>query len=219
MNTATTRVRVAEMLFGLGVAVVILGTVWVTREFYATPEKPVKVPTNGMSATVLHEPVTVPEFELLDQHGNRFSQASLLEQWSLLFFGYTQCPDVCPSTMNVLVQMEKHLQQDSGIEKPKYVFVSIDPDRDTPEHLAHYMVFFHPEFLGVTGTQDQLQSIAEPLGVFYQKNIRKGHENNYSINHSTAIFLVDPRGRVRALMSPPHDATVMARDYRFIVEQ
>ena len=214
MNFAVNRVRFAEMLFGFGLAFVIGAALWIGREFLESPEAPQALSAQSQ-ATVLAEPIAVPTFNLVDQHENAFTQASLLGQWSLLFFGYTHCPDVCPTTINLLVQMEQQLQQ-AAPDKPKYVFVSIDPDRDTPSHLAQYMAYFHADFLGVSGAQKQLQAITQPLGIYYQKEL-PDLEGNYAFKHSSAILLVNPDGKVHALMSPPHDPVAMATDYQTIL--
>ncbi len=217
MNLAVAKIRLAEMLLGIGMAAVIIAIIWIAREFRQPPEI-ARVQTNTLSATLLETPLTVPEFKLVDQHGNSFTGDRFKGRWSFVFFGYTNCPDVCPTTLSVLVQMEKQLQQFKDLEKPAYVFISIDPDRDTPEHLAQYMTYFHQDFLGVTGSLEQLQQMTKPLGIFYEKNNRE-NESDYSMSHSSAILLIDTEGRLRALTSPPHDATAMVSDYRYIVAQ
>ncbi len=215
MTYALARVRLAEILLGIGLALALLGIAWIAREFL----KPVQTP--GMvqmktQATVLSEPMSIPNFKLVDQNGNIFTRDSLKEQWSFLFFGYTHCPDVCPTTINVLTQVEKQLQQHSGLAKPRFIFISIDPDRDTPDHLAEYLTYFHQDFLAVTGPMDQLKVLTKPLGIFYEKN-NLDNENNYSINHTSAILLVDPQAHVRSLTSPPHNANTIVKDYRYVL--
>ncbi len=203
------------MLLGLGVAVVLLAAVWVVREFLKSPEAP-GLAQGQTQATVLAEPIGIADFNLLDQQGNRFTLDSLKGQWAFLFFGYTHCPDVCPTTISLLMQVDKKLQQFTELEKPRYIFVSIDPERDTPEKLTEYMAFFHQDFGAITGPKEQLDLLTKPLGIFYEKN-KPDEEGNYSINHTTAILLVDPQARVRSLTSPPHDAAAIAKDYRYVL--
>ncbi|MCP4188178.1 MAG: SCO family protein [Gammaproteobacteria bacterium] len=217
MNHTVVRVRFSEMLVGIGMAVVIFGIVWIAREFQKPPEAPV-LTQHKIQATLLQEPIAVAEFSLTNQFGNSFTKDNLKGHWSYLFFGYTNCPDICPTTMNVLVEMERQLQQDTDLEKPGFVFVSVDPDRDTPEQLAQYMTYFHRDFLGVSGPDDQLKILTKPLGIFYQKNQPEGNEDSYAMQHSSAILLLNPDGAVQALTSPPYDATIMANDYRNIVD-
>ncbi len=203
------------MLLGIGMTVAVLGTIWTAREFLKPPENPSLARANTQ-ATLLDDPVSIPRFSLVDQHGENFTLDRLKGQWSFLFFGYTNCPDVCPTTINVLMQVENQLQQHSDLAKPRYIFVSIDPDRDTPEHLARYLTYFHPDFLGITGSEEQLQTMIKPLGIFYEKN-SPTNDGNYSINHTTAILLSDPQARVRSLTSPPHNASAIAKDYRYVL--
>ncbi len=203
------------MLLGFGLALALLGVAWVAREFLKTPLPPGMVQTK-IQATVLSDPMNIPEFKLIDQNGMSFTQDSLKEQWSFLFFGYTHCPDVCPTTINVLEQVEKQLQQHTDLAKPRFIFISIDPDRDTPEHLAKYMTYFHQDFLAVTGPLDQLKMLTKPLGIFYERN-NPNNESNYSINHTSAILLVDPQARVRSLTSPPHNPNTIAKDYQYVL--
>ncbi len=215
LSRAVARIRLAEMLLGIGMVVAVLGTAWIAREFLKSPEMPGQVRANTQ-ATLLHEPLSIPEFKLVDQYGNSFTRDNLKEQWSFLFFGYTGCPDVCPTTISVLMQVEKQLKEYTDLVKPRYIFVSVDPDRDKPENLADYMTYFHQDFLGVTGPEDQLKIMTKPLGIFYEKN-SSNNEGDYSINHTTAILLVDPQARVRSLTSPPHNANTIAKDYRYVL--
>ena len=207
------------MLFGLGVASVLIAVIWIGREFLKAPEQPALVQNNALSATLLDQPLPVPDFKLVDQYGKSFTRESLRKHWSFMFFGYTHCPDVCPTTINELVQTENQLKRYTDLEKPHYVFVSIDPERDTPTHLAQYMSYFHKDFLGVSGSEDQLRSLTKPLGIYYEKETADLDESNYAVKHSAAILLIDHEARVRALLSPPHDATVMVKDYRQILAQ
>nr|VFK55169.1 MAG: protein SCO1/2 [Candidatus Kentron sp. TUN] len=166
--------------------------------------------------TVLGNPRPVPSFTLMDHHGNSFTQADLQGQWTFLYFGYTSCPDVCPTTLGVLAGTHKILQERSVAMHPKFVFVSVDPGRDTQEQLAHYVPYFNPNFLGATGTEDEILALARSLGVVYRRSYEGDSEKNYLIDHSASVLLVDPKGRVVAVMSPPHDARSIAENFRKI---
>ncbi len=217
MNFAVTRVRLAEIFFGVGLALVMAAAVWIAREFLGPADAPIPLPPE-IRATVLDEPLAVPEFQLIDQNGERYSRADLVGRWSILFFGYTHCPDICPTTMSTLVQMESRLRQLAGQGRPRFVFVSVDPERDSSEHLAQYTNYFHPEFLGVTGADRQLRSLTAPLGIHYQMDPPDSN-GSYAVRHSSAVLIVGPDANLRALMSPPHDAVVMASDYLQILER
>jgi protein SCO1/2 len=167
-------------------------------------------------ATLLTPPRPLPDFQLTDQDGAAFNLSHLRNRWSLLFFGFTHCPDVCPTTLGVLARAERELAELPANERPQIVFVSVDPKRDTPQQLASYVKFFSSTFTGVTGTQQSIDDFTRALGV--PVAITPTENGDYSVDHSAAIFLIDPQGAMRALFSTPHTALVIADDYRRIVD-
>ena len=168
-----------------------------------------------VKATVLTPARPLPEISLIDQAGAQFDGSRLKNRWSLLFFGFTRCPDVCPATLGTLAQVAKSLADLPPGERPQIVLVSVDPQRDTPEALASYVRFFDPSFTGLTGTQLAIDSLTRALGV--PVAISKTGNGDYTVDHSAAIFLIDPQGAMRALFSTPHEPAVIAADYRRIV--
>lgn len=168
-------------------------------------------------ATLLTPARPLPQFALVDHSGAGFDPARLKGRWSLLFFGFTRCPDVCPTTLGVLAQAEKSLADLPATQRPQIVLVSVDPQRDTPEQLASYVRFFSPSFLGVTGTQESIDSFARALGVPFAISKSPAGNGDYTVDHSAALFLVDPQGAMRALFSTPHVPSAIAADYRRIV--
>ena len=168
-----------------------------------------------VKATVLTPPRPLPEIALIDQAGAEFDGSRLAGRWSLLFFGFTRCPDVCPQTLGVLAQVDKSLADLPAGARPQVILVSVDPQRDTPEQLASYVKFFAPSFTGVTGTQHAIDSFTRAMGV--PVAIRPTENGDYTVDHSAAIFLLDPQGAMRALFSTPHDPKIIAGDYRRIV--
>jgi len=168
-------------------------------------------------ATLLTPPRPLPQFALLDHTGAAFDPAQLKNHWSLLFFGFTRCPDVCPTTLGVLAQVEKSLADLPVAQRPQVILVSVDPQRDTPEQLAAYVRFFSPSFRGVTGTQQAIDSLTRALGVPVAISKSPSGNGDYTVDHSAAIFLIDPQGALRALFSTPHVPAVIAADYRLIL--
>ncbi len=116
-----------------------------------------------------------------------------------MFFGFTHCPDICPTTLLSMNQVAKRLQQASI----RYVFVSLDPKRDTPEKMKEYVSFFNPDFIGLTGKKADIDQLSEALGIIYdyEGDVEAG---KYTVNHYAAILVIDPKGRVRAHILPPH---------------
>lgn len=169
-----------------------------------------------VKATVLQPVKALPEFQLLDQDSKAFDRARLERHWSLLFFGFTQCPDVCPTTLGMLSQAKRQLSDLPAAQRPQVVLVTADPQRDSAAQLGPYVHFFDPEFIGVTGSAAEIQRLAQALGVSIA--IRKLVNGDYTVDHSTTIFLVDPQGALRAVFSTPHVPAVIADDYRRIVD-
>ncbi len=167
-------------------------------------------------ATLLTPPRPLPEFELVDQDGSPFTQAQLRGHWSVLFFGFTHCPDVCPTTLGVLAKARQELSDLPDELQPHVVLVSVDPKRDTPQQLASYVKFFDSSFTGVTGTERSIDEFTRAIGV--PVAITPTQNGDYSVDHSAALFLIDPQGNMRALFSTPHVVSVIADDYRRIVK-
>ena len=158
----------------------------------------------------------IREFQLTDQHGEKFDNQSLNGKWSFVFFGYTFCPDICPTTLAVLTAMQKQLQHAPEIwSDTQVVFVSVDPERDTQEILANYMDFFNKEFYAVTGSRSEIDKLTQQFGAGYiiEPETSPGH---YLVSHTGAIFLTDSQGALIASFSMPHDPGLIASLYRQI---
>lgn len=170
-------------------------------------------------ATVLGaqaRPVT--DFSLIDHHGKPFVSKSLRHRWSVLFFGYTFCPDICPVTLSSVRQAIESLTPELRA-KLNVVFVSVDPSRDTPERLSEYVTYFHPDFVGVTGTQDQLARLARGLGIVYARAKRSSDDPNYLVDHSASMLLVGPDAKLHAVLSAPHEPALLARNLKAILQR
>ncbi len=157
---------------------------------------------------------SLPAFQLKDHHGEDFNNSRLQGNWSLLFFGYTHCPDVCPTTLLALSQILPHLNADT---KPQVVFVSVDPERDTPEVLSQYTPHFHPSFLGVSGDPAELERLGTAIGILSMKVPDPKGGDNYFMDHSTVVVLIDPDGRFVGVFPAPHDGEGMAMDLQAII--
>lgn len=166
-------------------------------------------------ATLIDPTRPLPPLAFIDQNGQPFGPEQLRGHWSILFFGFTSCPDVCPTTLALLAQVEQKLADMPTEQRPHIVLVSVDPKRDTPERLAQYVKSFSPTFTGITGEQDAIHEFALKMGVPVAISQQPG--GNYTVDHSAAIFVVDPNGALRALSSTPHEVPIIAEDYRSIV--
>lgn len=162
---------------------------------------------------LLPEPRVLADFSLVDQDGETFTLQRLRGRWSLLFFGFTYCPDVCPSALYELQQVrEGLLNRHPGREPPQVVLVSVDPERDTPARLGEYLAFFDPAFVGVTGAPEQLKPLALQVGVAYRIEPHEPGAAAYQVDHSAGIFLVNPEGRLAGMFPAPQKAADMIGD-------
>ena len=158
----------------------------------------------------------LPAFSLLDHHGAAFTQDSLKGHWSMLYFGYTNCPDLCPTTLASLAGMQKSLAGAGVRTRPVVVFISADARRDTPAVLARYVPYFDPGFVGVTAsTQADIESFARKLGVAILIGPDSG--GAYTVDHSSAVFVTAPDGSLAAVLTGPHSAQGLSEDFRRIV--
>jgi protein SCO1/2 len=158
----------------------------------------------------------LPDFSLIDQQGRPFGPANLRGHWSMLFFGYTNCPDLCPTTLTTLAAMEKRLHAAKASVLPQVVFVSVDAKRDTPAQMAKYVPYFDPAFIGLTAAdQPSIESVAKKLGV--SVIIQPAADGNYTVDHSGAIFVVNPDGRLTAILSGPFGVDALQGDFQRIV--
>lgn len=167
-------------------------------------------------ATLLHTPRPLPAVALADHRGAAFGTAGLAGQWTLLFFGFTHCPDICPTTLATLAASSRQLAELPAAARPRIVLVTVDPARDTPAALAAYLGHFDPAFVGLTGSQEAVEELARGLGAVMQAQPANA-DGSYTVDHTAAIFLIDPDAAMRAVFGSPHEAGLIARDYRRII--
>lgn len=161
------------------------------------------------SGIYLPQPRPLPDFSLIDQDGQAFGNQRLRDSWSLLFAGFTHCPDVCPTTLQLLKQLESRLQEGGHTLRP--VFLSLDPQRDTAPQLQRYVRHFSPTMTGITGSKDELDRLCAALGIAYVK-IPGASDADYTIDHSSALVLLNPEGQVAGYFQAPHKLDALVRD-------
>lgn len=167
--------------------------------------------------------ITIPD--LIRDNGEKFTLEDLKGHWSLFFFGYTHCPDICPVTLGVVAQAKKMA---TGLNHmfPEVVFVSVDPDRDKVEMLSDYVQYFDKDFIGVTGDAEMIKALTLQMSVVYMKvpvdndTASSSPDNNvYNVDHSSALLLLNPEGKLFAFLNPPHDATTILKDFQTAVNR
>jgi len=162
--------------------------------------------------------IAVPE--LVKDNGEILRSDDLSGQWHILFFGYTHCPDICPTTMGVLAQAKKTATANNQTF-PGVVFVSVDPERDKVDTLGQYVQYFDKDFIGVTGTPALVKALALQMSVVYLKMpaAEGSTTDDYLVDHSSALLLLDPQGRLKAFLNPPHDPSTILHDVKTVISQ
>jgi protein SCO1/2 len=163
------------------------------------------------TATVLPAPRPLADVRFIDQSGAVTHLSDLKGDFTLLFFGFTNCPDVCPLTLSLLAQVRADVAARAPRLTPRVLFVSVDPNRDTPERIAAYLNGFDPEFHGVTASDAELAPLLSALGVAVEKHVHGGA--NYNVVHNSAIYVLDPNAEWLAVSTGPHDPKILAADY------
>ena len=190
-------------------------------------------PLKLQAAQLLPEPKSIAGYELtMGATHVKFDMAQ--GRWVLIFLGYTECADVCPLELQKLAQMLKQFEASGAQQKPLVVFVSVDPERDTPDLLKTYAAFFHSEMQALTGSNSELAALAQFLGASYNRtttikgkayliqagaDMPAGSEKHYVVNHSSRIFIVDPQSHYVGSFAPPHDAAILYSDMQQLLNQ
>jgi len=178
-------------------------------------KKPASILVQDRVITVLPTAKDLRAFDLVTGDGKPFNQQSLREKYSLVFFGYTSCPDICPTTLSVLGRLYDQLEKQSQSHDMQVVFVSVDPDRDQGDKLQQYVTYFNKNFIGVSGDEKQIANFAGQLSASYEV-MKKGKSENYGVNHTGLLFIVNPAGKFAAILSPPHEAELIESRIRLL---
>jgi len=179
------------------VILLIIGLTAIAASAWFTLQSGRGKPPHLEGASLLPAPRPVEDFQLID-HNNQPLRASYLHgRWTFAFFGYTNCPDICPNTLTVLNHVQRILaERPAGEEMPQFLFISVDPERDTPETLKGFIRYFNESFLAATGTIEQLTRLNQQLGMMFVR--AEGTGDDYAVNHSTSILLFSPAGELVA---------------------
>jgi protein SCO1 len=207
--------KFSVMLTAVVLAALLAG-VWLAATYRENGSRAILLPDQVM--TLFPAPKPLAAFAFKDHEDRVFDLSRLRGKWSFLFFGYTHCPDICPTTLATLARAHENIAKSAaGAKDVQFVFISVDPNRDTAGKLGQYVTYFDTAFLGVTGDDAQLGNLAAQLGAAYQLAITPGMEN-YPVYHTTAVFLVDPRARYHAVFAPPLDAEGISRRFEVLRE-
>jgi protein SCO1/2 len=200
-------IKLTVLAIALFMAVAVAGFVYRIQQ--PRVMTPTEMKINGLY--LLNTPRKIDELSLIDHRGEAFTKERLQGVWSLVFFGYTYCPDVCPTTMTFLNEFMGQLEG-TAAEDTRVVMVTVDPARDTVEQLAGYVPYFNSEFTGVTGEFLDIHRFATGLNTPFRKV--PGQGENYQVDHSANVVLINPRGDYHGFFKAPLDLAKMKVTYR-----
>jgi protein SCO1/2 len=197
-----------RVLSGMLRILVVVLVVLVAAMFLLPRNQRGEAPQN---ATMLPAPQALADVRFVDKTGLATQLSDYKGDFTLLFFGFTNCPDVCPLTLSLLAQVRAELASRAPSFTPRVLFVSVDPNRDTPERIDAYLNGFDPEFAGVTASDAELEPLLKTLCVTVEKHEHGGA--NYNVVHNSAIYFLDANAEWIAVSTGPHDPKVVASDY------
>lgn len=165
--------------------------------------------------TFLNKPRKILPFALTGIDNKPFNNTSLKGHWTMVFFGFTNCGSICPTTMAELGKMYRLLQRKGTQELPHVVMISVDPDRDNADKLTQYVKAFDPHFYGASGDENSINAMTQEMGIAYSKIALSGDDDpqHYDIEHTGTVILLNPKGQLSAFFTMPHYASLLAKDY------
>ncbi|MEM9531886.1 MAG: SCO family protein [Pseudomonadota bacterium] len=212
MTNKASRLSVVALLVALAAAG---AGIFAARQLDRDPVAVTPAPQEYKVLKNLPEPRILADFALVDQHGEPFNLARWQDRWNLVFFGFTYCPDICPGTLHLLSGVLEAVGADPGALG--VTFISVDPERDSPEQLAKYTSFYGPSMEGVTGPEPQLVALGYQLGLVFEIEPHAPGATDYAVDHSAAVVVVGPDGRYHGQFQAPHDPEAIAQDLRSLL--
>ncbi|MBE9503142.1 MAG: SCO family protein [Proteobacteria bacterium] len=194
--------------------VIALITIRFSGKYDSDLLKAKELPKLDILTTFLEEPVASTAFSLKNHLNENFTQEKLRGKWSFLFFGYINCPDICPNTMAVLNKVFENLSKTNDLGNTAFIFSTVDPQRDTVKSMAEYVAYFNKDFIGLIGEKEEIDQITKAMNIAYI--LEESSNNEYQVGHSTAILLIDPKGRQVARFSDHQNAEEISGDFRKI---
>ena len=191
------------------IVLVVYGFIWRMNQPVIMNDEQLRV--NG--AIVLDKPRIFSDFELVDHRGEVFNIDRFRDTWTMVFFGFTHCPDICPTTLAVLNDTYSKMKE-SEKQKLQVVMISLDPERDTVEALAEYVPYFNEEFIGITGNKHLIRRLTAEINIAYNKVPLAG--DDYTVDHSTQLVLINPKGHYHGFFKAPHSETTLRSTWRSI---
>lgn len=155
-------------------------------------------------------------FELIDHNGDSVTQANYDGQYKLIYFGFTYCPAICPTELQKITQVLNNLDEQMAVQIQP-LFISVDPERDTPDVMREYVSLFHPRFIGLTGSPEQIEAVKQDYKIFATK-VQDENMSDYTVDHSSFIYLMSPDNKPLSIYRIKDDAAFIEADIRKIIE-
>lgn len=202
-NRTTVYVLIVALAAGLGL--------WAAQSFFG--QQPAAQPETT-AVRLLPQPRELPAFTLRQSDRTQLVPGELRGHWTVVFLGFTHCPDICPTTLAELAQAQKQWADLPEAVRPRVLFISVDPDRDTPDHVGEYAHAFHRDTLAATADIPALEAFARSLSLVFMKvpPPEDADPSQYSVDHSAALVVLDPQARMAGVIQPPLDPQAIAAD-------
>lgn len=194
------------------IIIVVLLALFVNRVLQPRVLSPKEMVNAG--AVMFQLPREISDFDLIDKNNEAFSKENFRGKWTFVFFAFTHCPDICPTTLALFSQVSDKLAETDLSKDTQFMFVSVDPARDTPEKIKDYVGYFNPEFQALTGDFVTIKLLANQLNVAFRKVVTDHESDEYTIDHGGNVALIDPDGHYHGFYKPPLDAERMFLTYR-----
>ena len=214
---------IAFLLVDAALAVILVSL------YFVRQDRALETELRDIGASIYEEPFELSNFSLIDQNNDEFSNANLLGNWNLVFFGFTSCPDICPITMAELDRLSKDWDENYDSELPRVILATVDPESDSPDKMKEYLENFNIEFIGLTGDRASLERFADELFVAFREPTTAGEQHaahnthndrvnpcDFVIDHSSHISVINPNGDLFAVLRPPHRARDIAEAFNLI---
>jgi protein SCO1/2 len=210
MNSLVRPPRLIPITFIVIAAFAAAIGLWLGQRFLAAPAQP-----KLQNAVLYPSPRAIPDFHLTQTNGAPLTLDAWRGRWDIVYFGYSSCPDVCPTTLATFKSVWRDLQARGLTDKVRFNFISVDPQRDTPELLGKYVSYFNPDFVAATGSDDELTRLTHSLGLIYSRTTDAN--GTIEVDHSGSAVIVDPDGKLIGLFRPPFDAPAVVSDMTMLM--
>jgi protein SCO1/2 len=216
-NSNRTLLVVIAGLLSAGLGLYLARGAWMPAKSATAGSDSAQLQAQLRAVRLIAPPRALPAFRLRLSDGGTATPATLQGHWTVVFLGFTHCPDVCPTTLAELAKSQKAWASVPAARRPKLLFVSVDPERDTPAIVGDYTHFFNADTLASSPEPDELARFAQSIGMVYMKVTEP--DGSYSMDHSATLVLLDPQGRQAGLIRPPLQAQAIGDDLRLLAER